>query len=187
MRIIVFGLAAIALSACGQPAQQPQAGACTRTATHEVAWSQDGAADVITAASAGPSCKQAVVTWTLRNAQGDALWVHAGTFYDMTAGGAPPADAPAVTNEQMDTFLAGWADVTLTRSSELPEWREGAASLSESVQGMSYDTPFDRETYEAMRARNLPQLCFAAAVEASHCLIMDPVSHSPTVIVMFGP
>lgn len=190
MRFLALGLIALALGACGQAGQTQQHGAtesCARTAAHEVTWSQDGAPDVITTASSGPSCKQAIVTWTLRNAQGDALWVHAGTFYDMTAGGAPPADAPAVSNEQMDVFLNGWADVTTNHSGELPEWKEGVASLSESVQGLSYDTPFDRETYEAMRARNLPQLCFAAAVEGSQCLIMDPATHSPIVIVTFGP
>lgn len=187
MRVIALGFLACALSACGQPDQQQQANARARPATHDITWSHESTPDVITATSSGPSCKQAVVTWVLRNAQGDALWVHSGTFYDMTAGGAPPADAPDVTSAQMDTFLSGWADVTVAHTSELPEWREGVASLSESVQGFSYDTPFDRETYEMMRARNLPQLCFAAAVEASHCLIMDPASHAPTVIVMFGP
>lgn len=189
MRFLALGLLALALGACGQPAQQQQHAAegCARTASHQVTWSQQGAPDVITTTSSGPTCKQAAVTWVLRNAQGDALWVHAGTFYDMTAGGLPPPDAPDVTTEQMDVFLNGWADVTVNRTSQLPEWKQGAASLSESVQGFSYDTPFDRETYEALRARDLPQICFAATVEASHCLIMDPASHAPSIMVMFGP
>jgi len=190
MRRIVFALAALALGACGQNQQQASTSSetgCARTATHEVTWSSESAPDTITASSQGPTCLQAVVTFVLRNAEGDALWAFSGTHYDLTAGGNPPEDAPDVTDAQMDEFLAGWANVTLSRTSELPEWREGVATLAESVQGFSYDTPFEREVYEMMRARNLPTLCYAAAAEASQCLVMDPASHAPTMIVAFGP
>jgi hypothetical protein len=190
MRRIVFALAALALAACGQSQQQTastsEAG-CARSATHEITWSDESAPDLITTTSQGPSCLQAVVLFVLRNAEGDALWTFAGTHYDMTAGGTPPEDAPAVTDAQMDEFLAGWANVSQQRSGELPEWRAGVATLTESVQGFSYDTPFDHETYEMLRARNLPMLCYAAAAEASQCLVMDPASRSPTMIVAFGP
>ena len=87
----------------------------------------------------------------------------------------------------MDEFLAGWANVSVMRSGELPAWREGAATLTESVQGFSYHTDFSREVYEAMRARNSAMLCFAAAAEASHCLIIDPATHAPSMIVAYGP
>jgi hypothetical protein len=122
-----------------------------------------------------------------RNSDGDPLWAFASTYYDMTMGGIPPEGPPAVSNEQMDTFLAGWADVTLQHSSELPEWREGFDSLSASAQTFSYDTPFGREAYEMLRARNLAMICYAAAVEASQCLIIDPFSHAAIMIVAYGP
>jgi len=130
---------------------------------------------------------QAVVTFVARNAAGDPLWAFASTYYDMTAGGAPPEGAPAVLVADVDRFLAGWADVTTQRSSELPEWREGVATLTESATTFAYDTPFDRETYEMLRARNLPMICYAAAVEASQCLIVDPASRAPAMIVAYGP
>ena len=60
-------------------------------------------------------------------------------------------------------------------------------SLAESVEGLSYSTEFERETYEMLRARNLRQLCYAAAAEASQCLVMDPATNSPIMIVAFGP
>jgi hypothetical protein len=135
----------------------------------------------------GPSCAQAVVTFVARNAEGDALWAFASTYYDMTAGGLPPEDAPGVSNEEMDRFLAGWADVSEMRSGELPEWRADAESLSASAQTFSYHTPFDRETYELLRARDLPMICYAAAVEGVQCLIIDPASHAPAMIVAYGP
>lgn len=184
MRTILLA-AALALCAC-TPVDPATPDACARTATHEVIWSGD-AADVITASADGPSCAQALVTFVIRNTSGDPLWAFASTYYDMNMGGIPPEGAPPVSSEQMDTFLAGWANVTEMRSGELPEWREGVATLTESATTFSYDTPFERDVYEMLRARNLPMLCYAAAVEAAQCLIIDPFSNAPTMIVAYGP
>jgi hypothetical protein len=187
MRVLLL-TAAVALSACG-PADTsaPSASICARSATHDVTWTSEGSPDTITTRAEGPTCAQAVVTLVARNAAGDPLWAFASTYYDMTLGGIPPGGAPAVSNEQMDTFLAGWADVTLQRSGELPEWRQGFDTLSASAQTFSYDTPFDRETYEMLRTRDLQMICYAAAVEGSQCLIVDPASHAPIMIVAYGP
>lgn len=185
MRILLLA-AALALSACGQNASTQSA--CARSATHEVTWSAEGSPDTITTRADGPSCAQAVVTFVARNSAGDPLWAFASTYYDMTFGGIPPEGAAAVTNEQMDAFLTGWANVTEERTAAfLPEWREGFDTLSASAQTFSYDTPFDRETYEMLRARDLPMICYAAAVEASQCLIIDPASRAPIMIVAYGP
>lgn len=188
MRLLLL-VAALALSACGPMGggTASDTSACARSATHEAAWTTEGAPDTVTARSEGPSCAQAVVTLVVRNSNGDPLWAFASTYYDMTMGGIPPEGAAAVSNEQMDEFLAGWANVTTMRSNELPEWREGVATLTESATTFAYDTPFDREVYEMLRARNLPMICYAAAVEASQCLIVDPASHAPTMIVAYGP
>ena len=189
MRRFVFALVAIALVACGQQQQTAtttQSG-CERSATHEVTWTNETTPDTITTRSEGPSCAQAVVTFIARNANGDALWAFASTYYDLTTGGVPPEGAPPVTDEQMDTFLAGWANVTVTRAGTLPEWREDAETLSASAQTFSYDTPFNRETYEAMRTRDLPMICYAASVEGTQCLIIDPASNAPIMIVAYGP
>jgi hypothetical protein len=180
--------AALALSACGQGAEVVSSDAgCSRSATHEVTWSNEGAPDTITTRAEGPTCAQAVVTFVARDAAGDPLWAFASTYYDMTMGGVPPEGAPPVTNEQMDEFLAGWANVSATTSNTLPEWLEGVATLTESATTFAYDTPFDRETYEMLRARNLPMFCYAAAVEATQCLVIDPASNAPTMIVAYGP
>ena len=188
MRLALVLLAALALSACDQQRETTAASeGCARSASHNVAWTSADATDVITTSAQGPSCAQAVVTFVARNAAGDALWAFASTYYDLTAGGVPPDGAPPVSNEQMDEFLAGWANVSEMRTSELPEWRADAETLSASAQTFSYDTPFDRETYEMLRARNLPMICYAAAVEGTQCLIIDPASHAPIMIVAFGP
>lgn len=189
MRQSMLAAAALSLSACGQTnTASVQDSACARSATHAVEWSQAGVEDVITTTSQGPTCAQAIVTFTVRNAGGDPLWVFAGTHHDLTAGGGyPPDGAPEIMPPQMDAFLASWADVSTSRSASLPEWREGVATLTESANTFAYDTPFDRDTYEMLRARDLPMICYAAAAEASQCLIIDPASHSPTMIVAYGP
>jgi len=188
IRFVVLA-AVLALSACGErPAPQSAANdACTREATHQVTWSNAAAADVISARAEGPSCTQAVVLLTLRNARGDALWTIANTFYDMTAGGVPPEDAPATAPQDVDRFLAAWVDATQLRSSQLPEWREGMSRPGEGVEALGYHSWFERDVYEAMRARDLPLLCFAVAAEGVQCLMMDPASHAPSVLVAYGP
>lgn len=184
MRMLALCLAALALSACGQ---NTAGGDCARSVTREVAWTNADAPDTITASASGPSCSQAVAMFVLRDAEGDPLWVHASTYYDMTAGGLPPPNAPPATDAQVVQFLNGWANVEVSRSNDLPEWRAGVATLTESATTFAYDTPFERATYEALRARNLPMLCFAAAAEAVHCLVIDPASHAPTMIAAYGP
>lgn len=188
MRRFVIGLAVLVVTACGQlPTQSASSTGCTHTATHDLTWTNASAPDVITVSSQGPTCAQAVVTFVARNAGGDPLWAFASTYYDMTAGGIPPEGAPAVSSEEVDRFLKGWADVTVSRSSTLPEWREGVATLTESATIFAYDTQFERETYEMLRARDLAMICYAAAVEATQCLIVDPASHAPTMLVTYGP
>lgn len=185
MRILLLA-AALALSACGQNASTQSA--CARSATHDVTWSAEDAADTITTTAEGPTCAQAVVTFVVRNAAGDPLWAFASTYYDLTMGGVPPEGAAAVSNEQMDAFLAGWANVTEERTAAfLPEWREGVDTLSASAQTFSYDTPFDRETYEQLRTQDLKLICYQAALEGTQCLIVDPASHAPIKIVAYGP
>lgn len=187
MRLIAACAFALLLAACQPPAQTAdnEAGACTRTATKQIAWTGTEATDTVTARAEGPSCAQAVVTLTVRNANGDPLWTFASTYYDMTVGGRTD-QAPAVSPEEVDSFLAGWVDVTLNHSGDLPAWAPDADTLSAANDGVSYFTELDRDMYEGLRARNLPQLCYAAAVEASQCLVMDPISQAPIMLVSYG-
>lgn len=193
MRAIAFLIAAFALAACVQregPTRPQGAGdACTRNATHAVTWSNEGEPDTVSAISEGPSCAQAVVTLVVRNANGDPLWTFANTYYDLHTGGAPPpgVTAPAVTVETMEKFLDSFADVTTMQSSQLPDWAEGAEGPADAARPFHYSTAYQRDTYEALRAGNRPLICYAAAAEATQCLIKDPASNSAAVIVAFGP
>ena len=183
-----FAAAALLLAcACGAqtpPASQAVAG-CSRTATHNVRWSDSQAADTITAHADGPTCLQAMVTFVVRNARGDPLWTFASTYYDMTTGGIAPSNAPAVSSQQVDAFLARWANVTAQNTAQLPEWRQGASHVIGSG-GFTYNTSYSRDSYEAIRQRNTPMICFAAAVATTQCLIIDPSSNVPAMIVAYG-
>lgn len=185
MRLTLM-IATLALSACGQPSQG-SANGCARSATHSVQWSNANAPDVITTTADGPTCAQAVVTFVARDADGDPLWAFASTYYELTAGGSPPDGALEVTPAQVEEFLASWANVTVSTTGALPEWREGVTSLTESATTFSYNTPFERESYEMMRTRDAAMICFAAAVEGTQCLTIDPASNAPTMIVAYGP
>lgn len=177
--------ALILLSGCARGGEGQEAG-CARSATHEITWSNESAADAVIARAEGPSCRQAVVTLAIRNAQGDPLWAFAATHYGLTAGdGALPEEAPELSDESMDEFLANWADLTMQSSGELPEWREADARLT--AETFSYATPFEREAYEMLRSRDLPMACYAAGAESSQCLVIDPFSRAATIMVTYGP
>jgi hypothetical protein len=189
MRGRMLSVVVLLLSACGQQTQTafaPTTSGCARSATHDVVWTDPQTPDTITARSEGPSCAQTVVSLVARNASGDPLWTFINTYHDITTGGAAIDDTPAVSPEQVDHFLAGWADVTAQTSNQLPEWRQGADNVGTNG-GLTYTTAFSRESYEAMRQRNLRMICYAAAVAATQCLVVDPSSNSPAMIVAYGP
>lgn len=154
---------------------------CARAATRELRLTGADTSERITARSSGPSCAQAIVVWTLRGANGDPLFVFASTYADMANN---PVDRP-VTTDTMDNFLRAWIRAPVQSSEpSLPDWPEGAASLAASApESASYDTPYERETYLALRARNLPLLCVFNSAESEQCLIVDPIAHAPTVIL----
>lgn len=154
---------------------------CARAADRELRLTNSDRPERITARSSGPSCAQTIVVWTLRDARGDPLFVFASTFSDMTNN---PVDHP-VSTDVMDNFLRAWVRAPIQSSEpSLPDWPDGAESLGASAPaGASYDTPYERETYLALRARNLPLLCVLNSAESEQCLIVDPISHAPTVIL----
>ena len=190
MRFVLAAALAFALGACerlpdAEPRAAPQS-ACTHHAVHDITWTNETAPDVVTASSDGPTCAQAIVTLTIRNAAGDPLWTMATTYYDMTIGGRGPEEPPAVSEADMQAFLDRWSTIAINRTGELAAWAEGADQPAAADSTIAYNTEFDRETYETLRARNLPQACFAAATAATQCLVIDPMTNSPAVIVAFG-
>lgn len=187
MRLLLLSAIALVTSACTREAAAPgaeTAAGCAHSATQSVHWSSEQAPDAVSVRAEGPNCAEAVVLFVLRRADGALLWTFATPYFDMRPGGR--LDPVAADGGEVASFLARWADVSVNRTSALPEWAEGAAAPGDASETLAYSTAYDRETYEALRARDLPQVCFAVAAEASQCLVIDPSSRAPTVIAAFG-
>lgn len=185
MRFYLLGALSLALAACGQSQQAASDGACALNATHEITWSNPAAADTVTATATGPTCAQAVVTLVVRDVEGDPLFAFASTYAEMSTGGRADADLD-VEQANVQTFLDSWADVTMNTSGELPAWAEGAEGPRGVDEVPYYSTFLDRDFYETLRERNLPQLCFAEGIETSTCIVIDQESNRPLTIVTFG-
>ncbi len=183
MRFLVLA-ASFALAACGGETQR--AAGCAREAQHQLTWSSPDAPDTVTARAEGPTCRQATVTLSIRDAQGNPLWAFAAPYHILKAGDGPLDETfAAVDAAEMDTFLARWADLSVQNTSDLPQWRDGEARLSGET--FAYYTALEREAYEMLRARDLAMACFAAAAESTTCLIIDPFSRAPAMMVAYGP
>jgi len=192
MRAIIFAVM-LSLAACVQREgpTRPEAGdnACARTATHRLIWSDPADADVVSASSAGPSCAQAVITLVVRNSAGDPLWTFANTYRDLRTGGVAPVgmSPPEVSLEQMEKFLASMANLTQLRASQLPDWPATGPGPADPTRPLHYTTAFHRDAYLGLRASDRPLICYAAAAEATQCLVMDPASNAPAALIAFGP
>ncbi len=190
-------LAALLLAACMEPREAAPAGAekaaprvepielargCNQQRQAPVTFSNPARPDMITVRAEGPSCDQAVLTFVLRNAEGDVLWAMADTMRGMTISDPPFTDA------QVSEFLRMWSEARSDRTGELPEWTEGAESLqaAHADEGGVISTPFTRADYESNRARNLSMLCMLNGHESGQCLIIDPLSNAPTIMMFQG-
>jgi hypothetical protein len=180
MRISIMISAVIALSACGAPRVQE---GCTLEATNALTWSDAAAPDLITASAEGERCADAAVQLAVTNAAGEALWSVETTYHAMRTGGDPLEDAPDVAREDVQAFLASWADATSLRTSALAPWREGAEAPGD---GRLHTTPMDRTAYEVMRASDAPAMCVAVSVARSECFVFDAASGEAVLVLATG-
>lgn len=192
MRRIALCVAALLLSACGQPHDTPDHEAaptlaCVRTATQPLAWSNPDAPDAVSVRAEGPTCKQAALFFVVRDAQGAPLWTHASTYAALSAGAASENLLPDVSETEMDAFLQNWARVTMQHANQLPEWRAGEAGPSAAGQPLHYVTTLQRDAYETLRHADAPTICYAAAVATTQCVAIDPQTRAPRAIASYGP
>ncbi|MDX2235370.1 MAG: hypothetical protein NW200_12805 [Hyphomonadaceae bacterium] len=158
--------ACVALSACGPaPAPAPVAETgCERQAVRVVSFTAPDARDTITARALGDACATAVVVWTLQDGAGKVLWTHAAP-YDAFAAAADPSSAP-----EMGAFLRTWTEVAVDDTAASPPWVEDGAP---EAWGPSGHSMFARETYETIRAAQLPRVCVPTSRETETCLFYD--------------
>jgi hypothetical protein len=193
MLVLVIALAAAAIFVFAHlrdrapaPSGAVQASACTRSAAHDV--SVAGAPYKVTAAAEGAPCSAAQLTLSVRDGAGAVLWRYQALYLDLAFGGAGAEAPPDVSAAEMDSFLAGWTDVTVSHAAALPDWPASAARLAAVEDaGLVTDTPLARSAYESLRGADAPTVCYAATMEVSHCIAFDAATHKAKLIAAFGP
>jgi ABC-type Fe3+-hydroxamate transport system substrate-binding protein len=165
MRFILAACALALTAACTFTAQTADAG-CTIAAANT--WQAGETAFTIEGVTTGPDCEQAVATLIIRNAEGAAIYAEAHITEEiMTL--APAHDVAA-----MRTALAEWIDpannTTMLSTSALPEWPEDADMPASGEFPFYPAEGYDRETYTALRAANLPLYCYVQGMESLACL-----------------
>jgi hypothetical protein len=153
-RLLLIALGALA-SACAPPAPAR----CDVTFTREVAFTAEGARDVISTRSLGAACDQAIGVYTITTADGHPVWAYAvplaRAFGDHFAEPEP---------EAMRVFLERWAEPDLASTGQAPSWTQLTPGQS----------TLDRLTYNDIRARNLPMLCHYAGTGRQLCVFWEP-------------
>lgn len=154
-----FLLTLIALAACGPNAQTPQR--CDLLAEARIDLTAPGAADRVTARSFGPTCEEAILLYAVTTADGEAIWAWSGVaqraFGEAMRGGNA---------DTMQSFLDRWVSVQVERASAAPPWPpNGDANVT-----------LERVTYEDIRARGLPMLCYLSGVARETCVFWEPAA-----------
>ena len=118
--------------------------------------------DRVSILSSGPTCGQATIRVVLETTDGSPLYTLQAPARDFGIG----ADASAA---QVKDRLTQLLPPSAGRASAYAAWPEGAA------EGPSR-TEFPRETYEAMRAADVPVNCLKMPSGAQRCVARDPKS-----------
>jgi ABC-type Fe3+-hydroxamate transport system substrate-binding protein len=169
--VLVAALATFALAACSQQTDETRAAATPCNATSNDTWRPAGRGEfTIEAAASGPNCERAVATLVIRDGDGRVAWVEAyPTEHVMVL--ATARDSGAI-----EVALSGWinpeANTTMQSTSALPEWPANAEAPQNGEFPFYPEAGYDRESYTALRANNLPLYCFVQGMESMACLAL---------------
>ncbi|MEJ0060017.1 MAG: hypothetical protein WDM79_10765 [Terricaulis sp.] len=170
MRALII-VAAVALCACGAPTTTTEVAAgCETTATNS--WTPAGGASAytLTATAEGADCASANATFTITDAAGTAVWTE--TF---------PANqvmflAHVTTPAEMTEALAEWVNPNsspFSTTADLPAWPVGADAPTHDEFPFYPEEGAQQDTYEGLRARAVPVICYVQGMESSSCLALE--------------
>lgn len=157
MRALLIALSVAAGAACAPP----PAADCDLSAARTIAFTSEGAEDVVTARTFGDSCAQTIGLYAITTADGHPVWAWAAPL--PRAYGAAFDDADA---ETMRAFLERWTAPALLTTADAPDWPMLAPG----------QTTLDRLTYDDIRARNLPMLCHSSGTAREACVFWEPAA-----------
>lgn len=159
-------LSALCATLASAPASEAQEDCTLRAST---SWAPEGQpALLVEAFSDGPACAQAVVTLVIRGADGAALYAEA--FVAAWNFLLRDADTP----DRMEVALRRWIDpheFNLASAAALPEWPAGSDGPGGEFPFYPAEIYNDRDSYEALRAADLPLYCVVAGAESGLCLV----------------
>lgn len=165
---IVAVIAVVAVGACA-PANTSATAGCQASAS--APWRPlSGVEFTVEASSAGPDCEHAVATLVIRDPSNRILWAEAyPTEFVMTLTGAQDVGA-------MQTALAEWinsSNNTIATSSAFPEWPANAEAPVSGEFPFYPEPGWERDTYAALRTRDVPVFCFVQGMESMACLALE--------------
>lgn len=132
---------------------------CDVTITQEIAFTAEGAADIITTRSFGEDCALAIGLLTVNAADGEPVWAYAVPLARAFG------DSFAEPDEHgMEAFLTRWGEPEITTTSQAPNWTQLTPGQS----------TLDQFTYEDIRARDLPMLCHFSGTGRQLCVFWEP-------------
>lgn len=156
-RALLLALAA-ALAGCARDAP---AARCDLESSRAIAFSSAEADDVVEARALGADCGAAVAVYIVRSHEGVPIYAWAAPFHPTFGESFAPRAEGALSRQEMQAFLDRWAAPASAATAAAPAWHDAIV------------TPFDRETYEDVRARNAPMLCFLSSVARETCVYWE--------------
>lgn len=180
--IVALALAALALGELtAAPAASSSSARCASTVTRTIAFTKAGAHDVLEVSAAGIDCAKAVVTVSIRRANGVPVAAFAMPFawlHDEIDPAKPMTRAAL--NRYLKTYIA---EVQLdVAGASLPVW-SAAEPTPGFDQGQELTSPLPRDRYEELRTAKPNILCLRDAHETFACYVWDAKRNSAEVIV----
>lgn len=166
MRMLMIAGALALLAACA-PAEEQDVMSEGCDARGVGAWNIGAEAFSVEATTSGPDCARAVATLVIRNASGEAIWADAHIASDIMM------FAPAHDIAAMNTALGEWTTngTAMQNTSALPEWPANADGPQNGEFPFYLNEGYTRESYNTMRAANIPMFCYVQGMESMRCII----------------
>lgn len=158
MRVLLAALCAAFLSAC---AGESAARRCDLTASSEITFTSAGAADVVEVRTFGPDCSAAVAVFTVRSHEGLPVYAWASPMHPAFGDSFAPRTQDAASRGEVQDFLDRWSAPEVSTTRTAPPWSEDLTILQ------------DAATYEDIRARDAPMLCFLSSVARQTCIYWE--------------
>ncbi|MBP6013414.1 MAG: hypothetical protein KBA31_14410 [Alphaproteobacteria bacterium] len=178
--IVALTLASLALGEPAVVSAAPSSARCASTVTRTIAFTEAHAHDVLEVSAAGVDCAKAVVTVSIRRANGVPVAAFAVPFAWLREIDPAKPMTRAALNGYLRTYIAeAQLDVA---AGTLPVWTADAPTPGFD-QGQELTSPLPRDWYEELRAAKPNMLCLRDAHETFACYVWDAKRNSTEVIV----